>query len=98
MLLSLALSLNWKSLCIVTSNYHVKRTQEIFSFIYGKDFSVEVYGASVSYDISILSNELASTNTFRDTFLGVTEGDNIEILKRLRERHPFYNGHVYGRI
>lgn len=96
--INLALSLNWKSLCIVTSNYHVKRTQEIFSFIYGKDFSVEVYGTSVSYDISILSNELASTNTFRDTFLGVTEGNNIEILKRLRERHPFYNGHVYSRI
>jgi len=96
--INLALSLNWKNLCVVTSDYHVKRTKEIFSFIYGNDFSVEVYGASVACDISILSNELASIKAFRDTFLGVTIGNNIEILKRLRERHPFYNGQVYSRI
>jgi uncharacterized SAM-binding protein YcdF (DUF218 family) len=96
--INLALSLNWKNLCVVTSDYHVKRTKEIFSFIYGNEFSVEVYGASVVHDISILSNELASINAFRDTFLGVTMGNNIEILKRLKERHPFYNGQVYSRI
>ena len=96
--INLALSLNWKNLCVVTSDYHVQRTKEIFSFIYGNDFSVEVYGASVVHDLSILNNELASINAFRDTFLGVSMGNNIEILKRLRERHPFYNGQVYSRI
>jgi uncharacterized SAM-binding protein YcdF (DUF218 family) len=96
--INIALSLNWKNLCVVTSDYHVKRTQEIFSFIYGNDFSIEVFGANVAQDISILSNELASIDAFRDTFLGVSIGNNIEILKRLRERHPFYNGQVYSRI
>ena len=96
--INMALSLNWKNLCVVTSDYHVKRTKEILSFIYGNCFSVEVYGASVVHDISILGNELASIDAFRDTFLGVTMGNNIEILKRLRERHPFYNGQVYSRI
>lgn len=96
--INIALSLNWKNLCVVTSDYHVNRTQEIFSFIYGNDFSVEVYGASVVHDISILSNELASTYAFRDTFLGVANGNNTEILKRLRDRHPFYNGQVYSKI
>jgi uncharacterized SAM-binding protein YcdF (DUF218 family) len=96
--INLALTLNWKYLCVVTSDYHVKRTQEIFSFIYGNDFSVDVYGVSVVHDISILSNELASTYAFRDTFLGVTKGNNTEILKCLRDRHPFYNGQVYSKI
>jgi uncharacterized SAM-binding protein YcdF (DUF218 family) len=96
--INLALSLNWKNLCVVTSDYHVKRTQEIFSFIYGNDFSVEVYGASVDHDSSILSNELVSTYSFRDTFFGITKGNNSEILNRLRERHPFYNGQVYNKI
>ena len=96
--INLALSSNWKNLCIVTSNYHVKRTQEIFSFIYGNDFTLEVHGTNVGYNISILSNEIASTDAFRDTFSGVTMGNNIEIFKRLRERHPFYNGQVYSRI
>ena len=96
--INLALLLNWKSLCIVTSDYHVKRTQEIFSFIYGNDFSLEVCGASVVHDNSIKGSELASTVAFRDTFFGVTMGNDIEILKRLREHHPFYNGQVYSRI
>ena len=59
---------------------------------------MEVCGVSVVHNISIVSNELASTDVFRDTFLGVAMGNNIEILKRLRERHPFYNGDVYSRI
>lgn len=96
--INLALPLDWKSLCVVTSDYHVKRTKEIFSFIYGNDFSVEVYGASVVHDSSILSNELVSTYSFRDTFFGITKGNNSEILNRLRERHPFYNGQVYNKI
>lgn len=96
--INIALSLNWKNLCVVTSDYHVKRTKEIFSFIYGNNFSVEIYGASVFHDDSIISNEIASTNAFRETFFGVATGNNIEILKRLKERHPFYNGQIYSRI
>jgi uncharacterized SAM-binding protein YcdF (DUF218 family) len=96
--INLALLLNWKSLCVVTSDYHVKRAQEIFSFIYGNDISLEVYGVSVVHDVSIISNELNSIEAFRETFLGVTMGNNIEILKRLKECHPFYNGKVYKKI
>ena len=96
--INLALPLNWKSLCVVTSDYHVMRTQEIFNFIYGKNFLIEVIGVNVFHDKSILCSELVSTNVFRDTFLGVNMGDNLEILKRLRTLHPFYNGQIFSRI
>jgi uncharacterized SAM-binding protein YcdF (DUF218 family) len=96
--INLALILNWKRLFVVTSDYHVERTQEIFNFIYGNNFLVEVFGASIIYDNSILSRELASTEAFRKTFTGISMGDDIKILERLRERHPFYNGQVYSKI
>jgi uncharacterized SAM-binding protein YcdF (DUF218 family) len=94
----LALMLNWRNLCVVTSKYHVERTQEIFNFIYGNNFSVEVVGVDIVHDNSIISKEIASINAFRDTFLEVSAGNNIEIFERLRERHPFYNGQVYSKI
>jgi hypothetical protein len=94
----MALMLNWKDLCVVTSNYHVKRTQEIFNFIYGDGFSVEVYGVDIVHDNSVISHEIASIDAFRNTFLNVGAGNNIEIIERLRERHPFYNGQVYSKI
>jgi uncharacterized SAM-binding protein YcdF (DUF218 family) len=94
----LALPLNWKGLCVVTSDYHVKRTKEIFNFIYGNDFFVEVFGVKTLHDTSVISNDLVSTEAFRHTFLGVGKGNDIEIFERLRDRHPFYNGEVYTRI
>jgi len=96
--INLALILNWRKLCVVTSDYHVARTQEIFNFIYGNNFLVEVFGASIIHDNSILNRELASTEAFRKTFSGISMGDDIRILECLRERHPYYNGQVYSRI
>lgn len=90
--------LNWRSVCVVTSNYHVARTNEIFNFIYGDDYSVEVVGTPIDYDESTLNHEIASMDAFKKTFTGVTMGSNAEILERLRERHPFYNGKVYSKI
>jgi uncharacterized SAM-binding protein YcdF (DUF218 family) len=96
--INLALALGWKKIWVVTSDYHVPRAQEIFNFIYGTDFEIAVIGAAVSKDDSILRNEVASTHAFRQTFLGVEIGNHSQIIARLRERHPFYNGQVYSRI
>lgn len=96
--INLALIFNWKRLCVVTSDYHVDRAQEIFNFIYGSNFIVEVFGTNILQDNSILSRELASTEAFRKTFSGITIGNDSEIFERLRESHPFYNGEVYSKI
>lgn len=83
---------------VVTSTYHVPRTAEIFAFIYGPRYRINVIGALVPENDIIKENELRSTDAFRETFANVTAGDDKAILARLRERHPFYNGTVYSRI
>jgi len=35
---------------------------------------------------------------FHKTFAGVASGDTAQILSRMRELHPFYNGDVYAKI
>lgn len=95
---NLSLSLAWNRICVVTSDYHVSRTQEIFNFIYGTNFVIDVIGANIIHDESVLRYELSSTKVFRETFLGVNSGNDSQILERLRERHPFYNGEVYDKI
>ena len=96
--INLALLFNWKKVCVVTSDYHVKRTQEIFNFIYGSDISVQVYGTFAPYNEIKLYKEISSTIAFRDTFKGVQPGNNDDILYRLRTSHPYYNGDIYKRI
>ena len=95
---NLALPLDWKRIIVVTSDYHVRRTLEIFKFVYGANFVIDVIGVTVNHDKIILQNEISSTNAFRDTFIGVDIGNHGQILERLRERHPFYNGEIYRRI
>jgi hypothetical protein len=95
---NLAKPLIWSNLCVVTSDYHVKRTQEIFNFIYGCQFNIKVYGASVDADSSVLSNELSSIKAFKDTFYNVKSGNDEQIFNALRAHHPFYNGDIYEKI
>ena len=95
---NLAKPLVWSKLCVVTSDYHVKRTQEIFNFIYGCQFDIKVYGATVDADSSVPSNELSSIKAFKDTFYNVKSGNDEQIFNALRARHPFYNGDVYEKI
>ena len=94
----LAIPRAWRHLCVVTSDYHVERTREIFNFIYGPNFVIEVFGAKIDCNDSILKNEISSTEAFRNTFAGIDAGDDCKILDRLRERHPFYNGVIYDKI
>ncbi len=96
--INIALPLNWTHICIVTSSYHVARTREIFNFIYGPKFNIEVYGAEVIDNESTIANELVSLEAFRITFSNTEKGNDFQILQRLRELHPFYNGEVFDKI
>jgi uncharacterized SAM-binding protein YcdF (DUF218 family) len=95
---NLAKSHFWKKIIVITSDYHVMRTKEIFNFIYGDNFLVEVIGASIDINNSNFEKEFNSLKAFRKTFLGINAGDDEEILRVLRERHPFYNGTIYKAI
>lgn len=95
---NLAVPKGWRNICVITSNYHVARTLEIFQLIYGEEFEVDVLGVAVDTSESVTANETKSTLAFRKTFSGVERGNSIQILQCLRERHPFYNGMVYEKI
>ncbi len=86
----------WCSVLVVTTDYHVNRTREIFSFIYGR--SVEVAGAEGPGSAALVASEAKSLEAFRSTFNGVPAGDDEAIYQRLKTAHPFYNGKIYRAI
>ena len=87
-----------KKLLIITSDYHSSRVKEIFSFIYGKEYEIDVKGAYTSYCKDKQEGERKSLLAFYETFKNVEAGDNIKINKCLSSIHPFYNGDIYSKI
>ncbi|MDA7879863.1 YdcF family protein [Mariniblastus sp.] len=89
---------SWNKFLIVTSDYHVDRTREIFNFIYGNNYTIEVVGAITSQTPQQTASESKSLIAFRDTFDGILSGDDEAIYRRLGEEHPFYNGVIHPQI
>lgn len=94
----LAIPKKWVDICVVTSNYHMERTREIFNMIYGENYKIDFVGTDVPNNTKMLESELISLNAFRSTFLGVARGDDVEILSRLKKNHPYYNGEIHNPI
>jgi hypothetical protein len=87
---------SWRNIVVVTSDYHVKRTIEIFNFVYGPQFNIEVVGAeTLKKNEILLSNENKSIVAFRETFKNVSEGNSEAIFQRMCDSHPYYNGVSY---
>ena len=80
---------------IVTSEYHVNRTREIFTFIYGEGAQISVVGSECASHQTHEHTENTSLEAFRSTFAGITPGDIESIYTRMLESHPFYNGDVH---
>ena len=86
------------TLNVITSDYHVKRTGEIFNFVFGKGSSISVIGAPGFGDKKSATNEIQSLEAFRNTFSDATAGDLNSIYLSLMNNHPFYNGFIHPRI
>lgn len=95
---NVALKRRWNNILVVTSDYHVSRTQIIFNYIYGDHYNIDVKGATTSTANEQLKNESSSLIAFYDTFEDIEAGDDALIHQRLYEKHPFYNGVVYPKI
>ncbi|NRA38646.1 MAG: YdcF family protein [Planctomycetes bacterium] len=87
---------NTNNILVVTSDYHVRRTREIFNFVYGDQFQITVIGAFAGKHSRPSEDE--SLSAFRQTFLGIAAGDDVAIYNCMCSRHPFYNGSVYPKI
>jgi len=81
----------WKKIAVVTSDYHVNRTKEIFTFIFGPEYEIQVWGVGNFTNSEKVKAENNSLKAFYDTFQGIKAGDTASILHRLKERHPFYS-------
>ncbi|MDO8778902.1 MAG: YdcF family protein [Burkholderiaceae bacterium] len=87
----------WRSILVVTSDYHAERAKSVFSFVYGPAVKVEVIAAESDAQ-GMADDESRSLEAFRATFNGVATGDIEAIYSRLTERHPFYNGAADPRV
>ncbi len=94
----IALNREWNNLLVVTSDYHILRAYEIFTYVYGKNFSIKVIGADTDNNKERIKNEKKSIQMFYDTFTGIEAGDDTLIYKRLCEQHPYYNGMVHPKL
>ncbi len=84
-----------KQIVVVTTDYHVDRTQIIFEFVFDKVAQVSVVGALSSNRESKVASEADSLAAFELTFAGVMPGDFAAIQSRLLSSHPFYNGDIH---
>lgn len=88
---------DYSRIAVVTSSYHKKRAQEIFTFVYGKSAEIEIISSETNNNLpiaKIYKKETKSLKEFRRTFYKVKEGDLISIYKRLLAQHPYYNGTI----
>lgn len=83
---------------VITSDYHLNRAQEIFSFIYGNDISLNFRTVQGPDTGDMETSESKSISAFRNTFQGIPSSDDTQILKRLQSAHPFYNGEIHPKI
>ena len=93
-------SANNPNIIVATSDYHAKRTLDIFNFIFhGYARRVDVRGSETDGDDNSRHlPELQSTMAFRKTFCGIAPGDVHAIRDAMACTHPFYNGSIYPKI
>ena len=88
----------YKSIWIVTSDYHLERCKVVFQFIFGKFINLRFIGSETSQALPVNDKENDSLSAFKRTFEGIKVGDINSIKERLIERHPFYNGDIYPKF
>ena len=95
---NIALKRDWKKILVVTSDYHTLRTDIIFNYIYGDHHDIKVMGAATDVPNEQQVKENDSLMAFYETFKGIESGDDTSIIKRLCDKHPFYNGVIYPKM
>jgi len=88
----------WNKFLVVTSDYHVDRTLDVFRFVYGPRHTIDVIGAPTQGTQDETENENSSLVAFRKTFNGIMPGQDEAIYRRLCKFHPFYNGVIHPQI
>ena len=88
------------SITVVTTNYHVQRTDMIFKKFFLPNISVTTVGAKIALDNleELLVHEKKSYLAFLTTFEKVDLSNDNAVFSALSLKHPFYNGEVYEKL
>ncbi len=78
-------------LIVVTSDFHLNRVKEIFKFVYGNKYNIEVLGTGEKATIEQLNKEKISIKNFKDTFQGLTAKNIESIYLHMKKFHPLYS-------
>lgn len=83
------------TLHVVTSDYHVERSREIFEFFLGDQYELVFHAVPTPHSIETLDHEAESIQAFRATFDRSELADTCSAVSVLEAKHPFYNGQVF---
>jgi hypothetical protein len=86
------------NLNVITSDYHIKRVNEVFKFVFGVSSLISIKGVPTLNSDASAAKEMQSLAAFRKTFADSSAGDLNSIYFCLRRNHPLYNGTNYQRI
>lgn len=88
------------SITVVTSSYHVQRTDIIFKNFFSPSVSVTTVGTKLTFDNieERLTNEEKSYRAFLTTFDNVDFSNDTAVFSALSLKHPMYNGEVCEKI
>ena len=84
---------------VVTSSWHVRRSNIIFEKFFKEYISFKVVGTNSNLKVEKknLAEEL-STKSFYNTFKGVNFKNVEDVFLTLKEKHPYYNGKIHPKI
>ena len=84
----------WRSIRVVTSDFHVPRTTWVFHKILGPDYDVSFSPASTELDATIIAARARAEGdiiTFLMEWIGpIVEGDREAVERFIHEEHPGY--------
>ena len=85
------------TIAVVTSSYHIKRTKEIFNFVFKGSRNIYFYDCKIEENKKLVISEEDSLHQFKLTFKDIKEGEINKIYDRLMKKHPYYNGHNFSK-
>ncbi len=83
---------DWDRLIVVSSDYHRRRVETIFDFVFGREFLIEYRTAptSLRFNPKKWLEEKAKIAYFLRFFRGINPGDDDTIAYKLFTEHPLY--------
>ncbi|MDP3728250.1 MAG: YdcF family protein [bacterium] len=84
---------NWRSFFVVTSNYHLPKTEYAFKKVFGNEFSFELVPSltylSTDEILERLDSEKEKIHLYKELFKDVLDGDDRAVAKAMT-RLPWY--------